>query len=345
MPGVDRICFSIGNIHVYWYGVLMATGIVIAILLASIEGRRKKLYPDAIIDMCLWMLPMGVLGARLYYVLFAWEYYAANPISALYIWEGGLAIYGAIIGGVIGLTIFARRKKIRALKLLDCVAPGLVLAQAIGRWGNFFNQEAFGLPVTGDMLASWPILQYFPFSVYIEGAHSFNGVYCTNPLHLGTFFYESMWCLAVFILLWCIRKRFKHDGDAFLLYAMLYAFERMFVEGLRGDSLYLIQPETLSFLSGGLRVSQLLSFAIFVGVGVFFCLRAYRERRLGALIWPAPEAVGETAEEDGGETVDGAGEDAAAEDAAAQEDAASEDAEEIAERTEEDGEAGRGEEC
>ncbi len=299
MGNIDRVCFSIGSVNIYWYGVLMASGIIIAILLASVEAKRKKLYADAIVDLSLWIIPLGVIGARLYYVLFSWRSYALNPISALYIWQGGLAMYGSIIGGMVGLLIFAHRKKLRALKLLDCLAPGLVLAQAIGRWGNFFNQEAFGLPVTPEMLSQYPILQYFPFSVSIEGVHSFNGVLCLNPIHLATFFYESAWCFLVFVVLWLCRKKFKHDGDAFLTYGMLYPFERMLVEGLRGDSLYLIKPDTLAWLSGGIRVSQALSFLAFFGIGVFFLLRASREKKLGRLIWPSMEVPCE--EEDGGE--------------------------------------------
>ncbi len=304
MQNPDRICFSIGPVNVYWYGVLMATGIVLAILLAMQEAKRKKLYADAIIDACLIMIPMGVIGARLYYVLFEWETYAANPISALYIWQGGLAMYGSMIGGLLGLFIFSRWKKIRFTKMIDCIAPGLVLAQAIGRWGNFFNQEAFGLPVTQGMMERLPLLRYFPFSVYIEGAHSFDGVFCTNPVHLATFFYESAWCLLVAIVIWCCRKKFKHDGDAFLTYLLLYGFERMFVEGLRGDSLYLLQPGGV--FVNGVRVSQMLSFLAVVAIGLFFILRAVREKKEGRLMWPAPEAAADDAATDETEAGDAA---------------------------------------
>lgn len=309
----DRICFSIGPVNVYWYGVLMATGIVVAILLAMQEAKRKKLYADAIIDACLIMIPMGVIGARLYYVLFEWETYAANPISALYIWQGGLAMYGSMIGGLLGLFIFSRWKKIRFSKMTDCIAPGLVLAQAIGRWGNFFNQEAFGLPVTQAMMERFSLLRFFPLSVYIEGPHSFDGVFCTNPVHLATFFYESVWCLLVAVILWCNRKKFKHDGDCFLTYLLLYAFERMFVEGLRGDSLYLLQP---SGAFAGVRVSQMLSFLAVAAIGLFFILRAAREKKEGRLMWPAPEI----------EAANGEGESAADADTATDEDASDETA-------------------
>ena len=285
MVNPSRVAFTLFGRDVYWYGVLMALGIVIAVWLALREGKRKRLTEDDILDMCLVVIPSGVVGARLYYVIFEWASYAANPIRILYIWEGGLAIYGAVIGGLLGMFVYSRIKKIRFLKLADCIAPGLVLAQAIGRWGNFFNKEAFGLPVNNGAL------MWFPMSVYIEGTHYFNGELCTNPYHLATFFYESMWCLMVFVILWSCRKKFKHDGDAILTYAALYGFERMFVERLRGDSLYLIRPG--GAFPAGIRVSELLSFMVVVCVVAFFVVRRMREKKLGALIWPSPEVFAE----------------------------------------------------
>ncbi len=258
------------------------------------EGKRKKLTEDDILDMCLVIIPSGVVGARLYYVIFEWASYASNPIRALYIWEGGLAIYGAVIGGLIGMFIYSRVKKIRFLKLADCIAPGLVLAQAIGRWGNFFNQEAFGLPINNGEL------MWFPFAVYIEGYHTFNGQPCSNPYHMATLFYESAWCLIVFIILWSCRKKFRHDGDAILSYAALYGLERMFVERLRGDSLYIIKPG--GAIAAGVRVSEMLSFILVAAIAAFFLIRYFKEKKLGRLIWPAPEAEpeeGTTADEAG----------------------------------------------
>lgn len=298
MTAPDRVAFTLFGKDIYWYGVLMALGIILAVWLTLKEGKRKKLTEDDILDMCLVIIPCGVVGARLYYVMFEWQQYAANPISALYIWEGGLAIYGAVIGGLLGMFIYSRIKKHRFLKLADCIAPGLVLAQAIGRWGNYLNQEAFGLAINNDAL------KWFPFAVYIEGYHTFNGEVCTNPYHMATFFYESMWCLLVFVILWACRKKFKHDGDALLTYAMLYGLERMLVEPLRGDSLYLIQPGTL--FAGGIRVSQLLSFVVMAAVIIFFAVRAFREKKLGKLIWPSPEVIAE--EEVSEETVEEAAE-------------------------------------
>lgn len=282
MNNPSRVAFTLFGRDVYWYGVLMALGILIGVWLTLKEGKRKKLTEDDILDMCLVIIPSGVVGARLYYVIFEWESYAANPIRALYIWEGGLAIYGAVIGGLLGMFIYSRVKKIRFLKLADCIAPGLVLAQAIGRWGNYFNQEAFGLPINNGELT------WFPFAVYIEGYHTFNGQPCSNPYHMATFFYESVWCLIVFIILWSCRRKFKHDGDAILSYFALYGIERMFVERLRGDSLYIIKPG--GAIAAGVRVSELLSFILVVSIAAFFLVRHFREKKLGRLIWPALEA-------------------------------------------------------
>ncbi len=289
MINPDRVAFSVFGRDIYWYGVLMALGIVIAVLLAMREAKRKQLNEDTVLDLCLVIIPCGVVGARLYYVLFELDQYLADPIRMLYIWEGGLAIFGAVIGGLIGMLVYARKKKLRFLKLADLIAPGLVLAQAIGRWGNFFNQEAFGLPVTN------PDLLWFPMSVKIDtpwngGFHTFNGVPCSEPYHLATFFYESFWCVLVFLFLWFIlRKRTKHDGDVFIWYVMLYGFERMFVEGLRGDSLWLIE--------GAVRVSQLLSALLFLAALGFLLVRHFKEKKLGYLIWPKPEtSSGDAAE-------------------------------------------------
>ena len=298
MNNPSRVAFTLFGRDVYWYGVLMALGILIGVWLTLREGKRKKLTEDDILDMCLVIIPSGVVGARLYYVIFEWASYASNPIRALYIWEGGLAIYGAVIGGLIGMFIYSRVKKIRFLKLADCIAPGLVLAQAIGRWGNFFNQEAFGLPINNGEL------MWFPFAVYIEGYHTFNGQPCSNPYHMATFFYESVWCFIVFIILWSCRRKFKHDGDAILSYAALYGLERMFVERLRGDSLYIIKPG--GAIAAGIRVSEMLSFILVVAIAAFFLIRHFKEKKLGRLIWPAPEAEPEegTTENEAGNAED-----------------------------------------
>ena len=310
MTNPDRVAFTLFGKDIYWYGVLMAIGIVIAVIIAQSEEKRKKLPKDIVIDMCLAIIPAGIIGARLYYVLFELDRYLADPIKILYIWEGGLAIYGAVIFGLIAAAIFAHVRKVRFLALADVIVPGLVLAQAIGRWGNFFNQEAYGLPVTQAMLAKFPILNYFPFSVSIDGAHYFDNALCTacyttaagGHLHLATFFYESAWCLIVFAFIMLMRKRFKHDGDAFIWYGLLYSFERMFVEGLRGDSLWLIRPDAAGV--GGIRVSQLVSAIVFAAALAFLIIRAVKEKKEGRLMWPAPIVIPASEAQDaaGGET-------------------------------------------
>ncbi len=299
----SRVAFNLFGKDIYWYGVIMAAAIIVAVVIACTEERRKGLKKDTVTDMCLVVIPSGVVGARLYYVLFELESYLDDPISILYIWNGGLAIYGAVIGGLLAAFIFAKVRKIRFLTLADIIAPGLVFAQAMGRWGNFFNQEAYGLPVTQEMLAAHPILGYFPISVPIEGTHYFDKAVCTAcataangaHLHLATFFYESMWCLIVFFILWFTRKRTKHDGDTFFLYVLLYSLERTFVEGLRGDSLWIIKPSAAG-MTDGVRVSQALSFALFMCILAFIIIRMVREKKTGTLMWPKPLAVCECEE-------------------------------------------------
>ncbi|MBR6029428.1 MAG: prolipoprotein diacylglyceryl transferase [Clostridia bacterium] len=256
-----------------WYSFLILCGMLLAIFLGIREERRKGLPEGTVIDLALLIIPFGILGARLYYVLFTLENYLADPILILYIWEGGLAIYGGLIAGLAAALVYCRRKKLSLLKALDCLAPGVVLAQGIGRWGNFFNSEAYGLEITR------PAWQFFPFGVLIDEGG-------TPVWHLATFFYESCWNLLVFALLWGCRRRFRRDGDCFLWYTLLYACGRQFIEGLRLDSLY-------SF-TGNLRVSQALAIAAAVAVLVWFFLRARRTGNvlIPALIWGSGLAAG-----------------------------------------------------
>ena len=244
--------FILGSIP--WYSVLMVSGILIAYLLGAHEERRVGLPKDAMLDMVLLAIPCGIVGARLYFVLMSLDQFMADPISVFYIWEGGIAIYGALIGGGIGVYLHCRAKKRSFLALLDISAPGLALAQAIGRWGNYFNREAYG-PVIDN--AAW---QFFPVGVIIG-----NGA--TQTWHVATFFYESMWNLGVFAVLWLTRKRMKRRGDAFLWYMALYASGRFLVEQLRQDSLYLF----------GFRASQYLSLVLCAFVAGVFLYRMARQ--------------------------------------------------------------------
>lgn len=238
-----------------WYSVTMITGIIVAFLLGQREEKRLSLPKDTMIDVTLLSVPLGIIGARLYYVLLSLDQFRSNPISVLYIWEGGIAIYGAVIGGLLGVVFYAKHKKLSLMRILDMVAPGLILAQAIGRWGNYFNQEAYG------PLVENPALQFFPLSVLIAQGES-------ASWHMATFFYESLWNVVVFLLLWfCFRKRSKRSGDVFLWYMVLYGGGRFWIEGLRTDSL----------MMGSLRFSQVLSVCMMLGVGLAFMLRAERK--------------------------------------------------------------------
>ena len=251
MPEISRVAFTVLGFPIYWYGLLIAVGLVLGALCASSREKRLNLKKDTAIDFLLLALPVALVCARIYYVAFSWDNYAAHPLSVFNLREGGLAIYGGVIGGVLAAFIYGRWKKIPFGSLADLCAPGLALGQAVGRWGNFFNQEAYGVAISN------PALCRFPLAVYIEA----DGLW-----HAATFFYESMWCFAVCAALLVLERRriMKRRGDLFSAYLFLYAAERIVVEGLRTDSLML----------GGLRVSQLLSAALMLGGLLAALLRA-----------------------------------------------------------------------
>ena len=222
-----------------WYSFLIVVGAALAIFLAVREEKRAGLKKDTVIDFALWALPIGIIGARIYYVVFSWSSFIDDFLSVFRVWEGGLAIYGGVIAGLLTARIFCRVRKISFFTLCDVIAPGLVLAQAIGRWGNYFNQEAYGLAVEN------PALQFFPFAVLIES----DGLW-----HMATFFYESLWNLLIFLFLIRARRVFFHyRGDVISFYALLYACGRLVIEDFRMDSLYAAR---------GLRVSQLFSVVL-----------------------------------------------------------------------------------
>ena len=242
----------------HWYGVIIAVGMALAVALARARERRLGLPRDTALDLALIGIPAAIVGARLYYVLFSWREYAANPIRALYIWEGGMAIYGGIIGGVLAGWLYARRKGLPFLRLADLAAPSIALGQAIGRWGNFVNQEAYGA------VATQPWQQRFPISVFIQA---------DGRWHFATFFYESAWCFIIVATLLIAerRHRFRRDGEIFRAYVFLYAIERALVEGLRTDSLYW----------GPVRVSQALSVCAAAACAAILIYRRKTPRKRG----------------------------------------------------------------
>ena len=250
--------FSLFGLSVRWYGLLIALGIGLGILLASHRERRMGLPRDTVVDLALWGVPSAIVGARLYYVIFSWEMYRENPVSALYLWEGGLAIYGGILGGLLAGWGYAKVKGLNFLTLADLVAPSFALGQAIGRWGNYINQEAYGRAVS----AGW--MERFPIAVLIRA----DGLW-----HYATFFYESCWCalIVVFLLFADQKGLFKRPGDTFFTYLLLYAIERALVEGLRTDSLYW----------GGVRVSQALSICAAAACAAILIYRRKTPRQRG----------------------------------------------------------------
>jgi len=251
MQTINRAAFTIGNQPIYWYGIVIAFGVVAAVALGMIRQRRAGFPKDTVIDFSLIAIPVSVIFARVYYVAFSWANYRGDLLQIFNIRMGGMAIYGGIIGGVLAAVFFARRKHISFWALADLLAPSVALGQAIGRWGNFFNQEAFGGAVESAAH------QFFPLSVFIEA---------TGQWHYAAFFYESVWCFLIVVALIALGRRFKRRGDAFLWYVLLYAAERAVVEGLRTDSLYW----------GSLRVSQGLSVLMMLAVCGYFFYRALR---------------------------------------------------------------------
>ena len=223
---------EIGSISIYYYGILIALGMGLAVLYASRRSKEFGIKEDHLLDAVLWVTPFAIICARAYYCAFTWESYAANPISVLDIRSGGLAIYGGVIGAAVGVTVFCRRRKISLPALLDLCALGFLIGQSIGRWGNFFNREAFGAE-TASFLRMGLMSAYSGKVTYYH----------------PTFLYESLWNAAGFLLLHKLSQKRKYDGQIALSYAAWYGLGRTFIEGLRTDSLYL----------GPFRVSQLLA--------------------------------------------------------------------------------------
>ncbi|HEX6593068.1 MAG TPA: prolipoprotein diacylglyceryl transferase [Bacillota bacterium] len=255
-PSLDPVFLQLGPLTIYWYGVIIATGAFIGLLLATKESDRFGLEKDLFIDLLVFGLPIAVLSARLYYVIFEWEQYADGPWWKVFaVWEGGLAIHGALIGSIVTVIVFARVKGVSFWQLVDIVAPSLILGQAIGRWGNFMNQEAHGGPISEAAYNRFH--QYLPD--FIMNQMCIDGV-----LYHPTFLYESFWNVLVFILLLVLRRKNPLRGEVFLTYAMAYSFGRFFIEGMRTDSLYLV---------GQIRMAQFISILIIV---VALILLVYR---------------------------------------------------------------------
>ena len=241
MAALNPIAFRFGPLEIHWYAICIVTGMVLAVWLAIKEAPRKGMTSDDIMDFILLAFPIAILGARLYYVVFQWSYYSQHPDEIIAIWNGGIAIYGALLAGALVLLVFSYRRKINAYDFLDIAAPGVMLAQSFGRWGNFFNQEAYGKAVAQ--------LNYLPKFIrdqmYIEGSY-----------RVPTFLYESLWNLLGFAIIISLRHRpgLLKRGEVAWFYLVWYGCGRFVIEGLRTDSLML----------GSLRVSQWLSLVLVI---------------------------------------------------------------------------------
>ncbi len=224
--------FDIGPLSIHMYGLIIALGLLAAVLYGCKRCQQFGIKEDDLIDGVLWVTPFAVLCARAYYVIFQWESYADNPISVFHIWEGGLAIYGGVIGAAVGVCVFSKFKKISIPALLDLVSLGFLIGQSAGRWGNFFNREAFGAPTESFLRMGL-----------------FNSVTGSWEYYHPTFLYESVWNICGFVLLHFLSRKRRYDGQIALGYAAWYGLGRCMIEGLRMDSLYW----------GPFRVSQLLA--------------------------------------------------------------------------------------
>ena len=266
MGALNPIAFKLGPFLVHWYGIIIASGAALGVLLAINETKRQRISADDIYDLVLWALPIGLIGARIYYVIFEWQYYSQHLNEIIAIWQGGIAIYGGLIAGGITLIVFCRQRSLSVWQVLDVVTPGIMLGQVIGRWGNFVNQEAFGSAVSRSFLQQLHLPNFIVQQMYIGGAY-----------HQPTFLYESVWNFIGLILLLSLRHKrglFKR-GEIALSYAIWYSFGRFFIEGMRTDSLYLF---------GQVRVSQLLSLIVFIVMLSIFVYRRKQQKASNYLI-------------------------------------------------------------
>ncbi len=249
---INPTAFSLFGIDIQWYAIIIVSAIVLVSWLASKEAVKVGLREDDVVDLMLWALPISIIGARLYYVIFEWSYYVENPGEILAIRNGGLAIYGGLIAGGLVIYFFTRHRFISTWKFLDIAAPSVILAQGIGRWGNFMNHEAHGDIVSRGFLEALHLPNFIIDNMYIDGEYR-------QP----TFLYESVWNVIGFIFLVFLRRKpnFLKEGELALIYVIWYSLGRFFIEGMRTDSL---------MIGDVLRVSQILSLVLFFGaIGLF----------------------------------------------------------------------------
>lgn len=264
---LSRTAFTIFGREVYWYGIFIGLGVILGVLLVLHEAKRTGQNPDTYLDFVIYAVIFAVIGARLYYVLFSWDFYSQNPEKIFALREGGLAIYGGVIGGVLTAIVYAKCKKLNFWLLADTTAPSLILGQVLGRWGNFFNREAFGGYTDNFFAMRYPWTDVRASDVtpdILEHLVHVNGVDYIQ-VH-PTFLYESVWNFGVFLLLLWMQRHKKFDGQVTALYFFGYALGRVWIEGLRTDQLML----------GSFAVSQVLSAVLIVAaIGLY----VYRKKK------------------------------------------------------------------
>ncbi|HHA1139955.1 TPA: prolipoprotein diacylglyceryl transferase [Staphylococcus aureus] len=267
---IDPVAFNLGPLSVRWYGIIIAVGILLGYFVAQRALVKAGLHKDTLVDIIFYSALFGFIAARIYFVIFQWPYYAENPSEIIKIWHGGIAIHGGLIGGFIAGVIVCKVKNLNPFQIGDIVAPSIILAQGIGRWGNFMNHEAHGGPVSRAFLEQLHLPNFIIENMYINGQY-----------YHPTFLYESIWDIAGFIILVNIRKHLKL-GETFFLYLTWYSIGRFFIEGLRTDSL---------MLTSNIRVAQLVSILLIL---ISISLIVYRRikynpplySKVGALPWP-----------------------------------------------------------
>ncbi|MBO8830716.1 prolipoprotein diacylglyceryl transferase [Staphylococcus aureus] len=267
---IDPVAFNFGPLSVRWYGIIIAVGILLGYFVAQRALVKAGLHKDTLVDIIFYSALFGFIAARIYFVIFQWPYYAENPGEIIKIWHGGIAIHGGLIGGFIAGVIVCKVKNLNPFQIGDIVAPSIILAQGIGRWGNFMNHEAHGGLVSRAFLEQLHLPNFIIENMYINGQY-----------YHPTFLYESIWDVAGFIILVNIRKHLKL-GETFFLYLTWYSFGRFFIEGLRTDSL---------MLTSNIRVAQLVSILLIL---ISISLIIYRRikynpplySKVGALPWP-----------------------------------------------------------
>ena len=239
---MNRIAIDLGFFQIYWYSICILLGMLVGMIIVFLEAKRKKIKRDTMEDLIFWTVIWGVIGARLYYIIFNIDYYSIHQAEMFEIWNGGLAIHGGILFGAAYLVYFAKKRKIRILRLTDICAPGLIAGQMIGRWGNFFNAEAFGPICTKEFLEGLHLPSFI-----VDGMN-INGVY-----HQPTFLYESIWNLIGLIILLVMRKlKFIKEGQITGIYLVWYSAGRFVIESLRQDSLMI----------GNFKVAQIVSLIL-----------------------------------------------------------------------------------